>query len=238
MTQQGPLLSAPLTTLWRLVGLFGLTAVLAACDGGAPQTPVNEAPDAEIAAASENTDPLADTGVDVESDLYSGDIVYGDTSAPIEIIEYASMTCPHCANFAATIYPKIEKDYVDTGKVKFVFRNLISNQLDLAATVGARCGGVAPAGALIKDLFYRQIEWARSDEPVDAIAQVIRKAGISRAQFDRCLKDVPIQRELIEVTQDALKNQGVTGTPTVFVDGKKLENYAFETIEEAIKKNL
>lgn len=227
------MLTSPLRT--ALVVLA--TLCLAAC--GSESTPTTSADPVSTGndTAADNSRsgaPLQTPAAPVGSGLYAGDIVYGDPQAPVEIIEYASMTCPHCANFSATIYPKIAEKYVDTGKVKFVFRNFVSNQLDLAATIAARCGGEAPAGELIKAIFARQREWARSDDPVSALASIIRKAGISRVQFDKCLADREIHKDLVKVTQDAVQIHKVNATPTLIVDGRKLDTYGFDRVEEVL----
>lgn len=165
---------------------------------------------------------------------YAGDIIYGNPDAEIEIIEYASMTCPHCASFASTIFPQVDEAYIQTGKAKFIFRNLVTNSLDLAATVAARCGGEETSGPLTKALFSRQSEWLRSQDPLAEIASIVRKAGISRTKLDQCLKDRPLHEALVKVGQDGTKLYDITGTPTVIVDGAKLKNYAFDTIADAM----
>lgn len=153
-----------------------------------------------------------------------GDIVYGDPDAPVEIIEYASLTCPHCARFAADIFPKIEAEYINTGKVKFIYRNYVMNPYDMTASIAARCKTPDVAKRLMKVYFDRQSAWISAEDRVDALAGLARRAGgISRTQFDRCIANRDMQQHLAKMTQDGAARYNVNATPTLLVDGSKVD---------------
>ena len=169
-----------------------------------------------------------------------GDIVYGDPDAPIELIEYASLTCPHCARFAADIFPKIQAEYIDTGKVKFIYRNYVMNPYDMAASVAARCKTPDVAKRLMKVYFDRQSAWLGAEDKVGALAGLARRAGgISRTQFDRCTANRDMQQHLAKMTQDGAARYRVNATPTLLVDGSKVEaTNDWEAVKAAIEAEL
>ena len=210
--------------------------VLAACgaeDDAVSTKDVEAAAVNAVAAASEDaaSTDTASTGTATPSDEAGertgtwGDIIYGDPNAPVEVIEYASLTCPHCADFAVNYFPAIKEKYVDTGKVKFVYRNFIFNRQDLAASTIARCSNPEVTRTLMKTLFARQHEWARSQNIIDDLASIARQAGISRVQFDRCLANRDMHAHLVEMTKKGSEDYQVNSTPSFFIDGKSVENW-------------
>ncbi|UTW54499.1 thioredoxin domain-containing protein [Kordiimonas sp. SCSIO 12610] len=231
----------------RIIGLiFGVT-LIAACSEAETESTSSAVETAESTAVVNSVVEGAEEAVAAVAEVAQdagaregvwGDIVYGDPNAPIEIIEYASMTCPHCASFSSSIFPKVKEKYIDTGKVKFLFRNLVTNQVDLAASTVARCSNQEVAQKLTKEFFAKQNDWGRSQDPISALAGIARKAGISRTQFDRCLANTEMHKNLVKIGQDGVKEFNVTATPTIIVNGSKLDNYAFETIEKAVDAAL
>ena len=168
-----------------------------------------------------------------------GDIVYGDPNAPVEVIEYASFTCPACANFAINIFPKIKENYIDFGKVKFVYRNLVRDQYDMAASSIARCGTSDVAKRLGEVFFERQRDWLGVDDKVAGLASLARRAGgMSRIQVDRCIANAGMQQHLVKMTQVAATRYKASATPTVIVDGSKLDVASWENIKAAIDAKL
>lgn len=203
----------------------------------------------DTSAPTERTGPgSSDEPIDVHAGLDEidesgegswGDIVYGDDNAPIEIIEYASLTCPHCADFAAQIFPRIKEKYIDTGKVKFVYRNFIMNQYDLAASTVARCKTDDVTKKLMKVYFERQSSWLRTDDVQGALASLTRRAaGMSRVEFDRCVANQNMQKHLIKMARDGQREFNITGTPTIIVDGDKVDNYGWDNLQTVIDDAL
>jgi len=168
-----------------------------------------------------------------------GDIVYGDPNAPVEIIEYASFTCPACANFEATIFPKIKENYIDTGKVKFVYRNFVRDKYDLAASSASRCKGPEVAKRLIKVFFERQRDWLGVQDRAAGLASLARRAGgMSRVEFDRCVANKEMQTHLVKMGRDGTIRYNVNATPTIVVDGSPIDVASWENIKAAIDAEL
>ncbi|WP_202913441.1 DsbA family protein [Acuticoccus sediminis] len=149
------------------------------------------------------------------------DIVLGSDDAPVTIVEYASMTCPHCAAFHNGPFKDLKKDYIDTGKVKFILREFPLDRLALAVAVLARCKPEKYYD--IVDLYFEQQQlWATNDDPVSKMFSLAQQAGFSREEFEACLNN----RELLEgiyANRTRGEQDGVTGTPTLFIDGEKYE---------------
>ena len=160
------------------------------------------------------------------------DLVLGKADAPVTIIEYASMTCPHCANFHKTTYPALKSKYIDTGKVRFIFREFPLDDLAVAASMLARCAGAEKSMAMIDVLFASQDKWATRD-PIPALLQIAKQAGFTQASFDTCLKDQKLYNDILAVRERGSKEFKVESTPTLFVNGKLQKGGA--TIEELDK---
>ena len=148
-----------------------------------------------------------------------GDMSIGNENAPVTIIEYASMTCPHCANFHKTTYPELKKKYIDTGKVRFIFREFPLDQLAAAAFMLARCGGKERYFPLIETLFEQQNDWV-VQRPLAPLQAISKQAGISEKAFNECLKNQQVLDGIEEVRQRASQKLNVQSTPTFFINGK------------------
>lgn len=171
----------------------------------------------------------------------TGDIIYGDPKADIEIIEYGSLTCAHCAHFANDILPVIKEKYLDTGKARLHYRNIIRDQVDLAISAVARCGDMERSHKLMSAFFKTQDNWIHIGSEaamIDAIATVAAAGGMDRTEFDRCAADADLRKSLVEMTQRGAQLYGVRSTPTVIVNGMVLPDYSAESIEAAIGLSL
>jgi len=154
-----------------------------------------------------------------------GDMSLGDEKAPVTIIEYASMTCPHCANFHEVTYPELKKKYIDTGKVRFIFREFPLDQLAAAAFMLARCGGKERYFPMIETLFQQQRTWA-VQRPLQPLMAISKQAGLSEAGFNECLKNQQVLDGIEDVRKRATEKLNVQSTPTFFVNGKQLRGSA------------
>ncbi len=148
------------------------------------------------------------------------DLWQGKEDAPVTIIEYASMTCPHCAHFHAETYPALKSKYIDTGKVRFVLREFPFDPLAVAGFMVARCLG-DKRDAMVELLFAQQKNWAYSDKPLQGLASLTKQAGMSQQSFEACLQDKTMYDNVNAVTE-AGKKFGVDATPTFFINGKKV----------------
>ena len=148
------------------------------------------------------------------------DMVLGKTDAPITIVEYASLTCPHCAAFHADVLPALKTEYIDTGKVKLIFRDFPLDQLAFAGAVLARCGGPEKYYTYLNVLFAQQRQWAGSPDPKAALTQIGRLGGVSAEQFDKCLADKPLGDYILNSRLEGNQKFNVNSTPTLIINGK------------------
>ncbi|MCW6510153.1 DsbA family protein [Hyphomicrobiales bacterium BP6-180914] len=163
------------------------------------------------------------------------DMWIGSKDAPVTIIEYASMTCPHCAAFHAETWPTLKSKYIDTGKVRFVLREFPLDPLATAGFMLARCAGPDKRNAMTDLLFDQQKNWAFVDKPVDALAATVKQAGISQAQFESCLKDQKLYDQVNQTRDKASTDLKIDATPTFFINGRK---YAGELSVAQIDKDI
>ena len=149
------------------------------------------------------------------------DVWEGAADAPITIIEYASMTCTHCAHFHEATYPTLKSKYIDTGKVRFSLREFPFDPVAVAGFMVARCAG-EKREAMIGLLFSQQKNWAFSDKPLQGLTALVKQTGMSQEKFDACLQDKALYTKINEVFEKASKQFGVDSTPTFFINGKKV----------------
>jgi protein-disulfide isomerase len=150
-----------------------------------------------------------------------GEMAMGDEKAPITVIEYASMTCPHCAHFSEATFPELKKRYIDTGKVRFLFREFPLDQLAAAGFILARCAGPDKYFPLIETLFAQQRDWV-VQKPLQPLMAIAKQAGLSQEAFETCLDNKEMLEGLEKVRNQASEKFGVNSTPTFFVNGKRL----------------
>ena len=167
------------------------------------------------------------------------EMVMGRDDAPVTMIEYSSLACPHCAAFHRDVLPKIKESYIDTGKVRLVYRDFPLGGLALAAAMLARCGGREKYFGFIEVLYRSQAQWSRSDDPRRELARVARFGGISQKDFEACLTNEPLMTDIRERAVDAKQKFGIDSTPTFIIDGETIEGARpFEDFRDAIEKAL
>jgi len=150
-----------------------------------------------------------------------GDVVLGSDKAPVTVIEYASMTCPHCAHFSTTTFPELQKRYIDTDKVRFIFREFPLDALAAAGFMLARCAGNDKFLPIIETLFAKQPEWM-VQEPIAPLKSIAKQFGYTEQSFEQCLANQKVLDAIQDVRDRAAEKLGVNSTPTFFVNGKKL----------------
>lgn len=180
-------------------------------------------------AATVSTEELAKAGP-------LGDVALGPAEAPVTIIEYASLTCPHCATFHKTTLPVLKERYVDTGKVRFILREFPLDPLATAGFMLARCNGNEKYYPITDLLFEQQRSWAYADKPLDALRQLMRQAGFSNEKFEECLRDQKLYEAVMDVRKRGEDAFGVSSTPTFFINGqRRAGSMTIDEIEAAIK---
>ena len=173
-------------------------------------------------------------------DIPVEDHVMGDVNAKVTLVEYASMTCPHCKSFHDRILPTIKEKYIDTGKVKYILRPFPFNndRRGEAAFMLAKCAPNGNYYPMIDALFSTQNVWAGKGNPVPELLRLSKLAGMSEADFKACLGNQELLTKIVEGRNKAVKDFKVTSTPTVFVNDQKLGDSTLDSITKAIESAL
>lgn len=173
-------------------------------------------------------------------DIPLEDNVMGDVNAPVTLVEYASMTCPHCKSFHELVLPKIKERYIDTGKVKYILRPFPfdGDRRGEAAFMLAKCAPNNNYYAMVDALFTSQRTWAGADNPVPELMRTAAIAGMDEEAFKACLSNQELLSKMIAGRNRAVNAFGVRGTPTVFVNDQKLGDSQLSTITKAIEAAL
>lgn len=158
------------------------------------------------------------------------EMVLGAEDAPVTIIEYASMTCGHCANFHNDTLPAIKEQYIDTGKARLIFREYPLDSRAYAASMLARCADERFYFPMVDVLFRQQDQWARVEDPRPPLLQIAKLAGFTQESFEACLQNREVLDSLNAVRTRAAEEFGVNSTPTFFINGDRYTGN--KTVEE------
>ncbi len=167
------------------------------------------------------------------------EMALGKSDAPVTMIEYSSLGCPHCATFHLDTLPRIKTEYIDTGKLRLIYRDFPLGTPALAASMIARCAGPDRFFGFIEIIYRSQARWSRSNNPLDALSQVARVGGMSEADVEACLKTQALLDHIRRVAAKAQEKQKVVSTPT-FIIGNQVITGAqpFENFKKIIDKAL
>lgn len=169
------------------------------------------------------------------------EMALGDPEAPVTVIEYASFTCPHCAAFHAEAFPHLKEDYIDPGKVRFVFREVYFDRPGLWATMLARCAGEDRYFGVVDLLFEEQQAWSRETEPqaiVEALYAIGRQAGMTKETMDACLQDQALAQALVARYQEQATADEIQSTPSFIIDGEKTNNLPWNEFQAKLEAAL
>jgi len=155
-----------------------------------------------------------------QPEIRPDDHVLGKADAPVTIVEYASMTCPHCARFHNDVMPRVKSELVEKGLARVVFRPFPLDQLALKATLLAQCAPGDGYFSMLAILFRSQQTWEHADDPVAALKQIGRTAGMSEDAIDKCLDDKAFTDQVVKGMQEAQDKFKVNATPTFIINGK------------------
>lgn len=169
----------------------------------------------------------------------SDDIVLGNSKAPVLVIEYTALTCPHCAHYHTGVYEKIKAKYIDSGKVAYIVRNVVWSRQDMDSAILARCDQNKFA-AFSNVLYARQRSWAFARNYQDILTNIGQLGGISAEKYSKCLNDDKLKDALILKTKQFAEvlDSKLIPTPAIIVNGKLLQQHSFEEISVEIDKNL
>ena len=167
------------------------------------------------------------------------DMTLGDPDAPVTVIEYASYTCPHCARFHESAFKDLKRDYIDTGKVHFIYREVYFDRFGLWAAIVARCGEGAEYRffGISEMLYAQQGDWARQDDPaaiVDRLRRIGKTAGLTDTELDQCLTDADNAQALYARWQAFSEQDSIESTPSFIIDGRKYSNMPYTEMSDLI----
>ena len=166
----------------------------------------------------------------------------GNDDAPVVFVEYASLTCPACAAFHSNVYPQLNKEYIETGKVKFIHREIYFDKAGLWAALTARCTNKVNRYFGMLDLLYsEQPIWSRnesSDRIVESLLKISTKSGIEKAKAISCLEDQEKALDLVNEFQFYVNKDAIESTPTFIINGKKYANRPYDELKKIIDKEL
>jgi protein-disulfide isomerase len=187
-----------------LLALFTAPAFAEAPTAQAP------APQADPAKVAEILTPRAD------------DIILGEEGAPLTIIEYSSLSCSHCATFHNNVLPSLKADYIDTGKLLFINRDFPLNAPALKGAMLVQCAPEGKGAKFQEVLFKLQSKWAFTPDYEDALKKIAAVGGLDNAAFDACMADEALEERVLEIRQEAGENLDISGTPSFYLNGEKL----------------
>lgn len=169
------------------------------------------------------------------------DVALGRADAPVTLIEYASYTCSHCARFHETVFPSLKRDYIDTGKVRFILREVYFDKFGLWAGQVAQCGGDLKYYGIAGMLFTEQAAWI-GDGAEATIAENLRKiglkAGLTKEQIETCLNDTARAEAMVMTYQKNASADAIEGTPTLVINGEKHDNMGYAELKKILEAKL
>ncbi|SEK67340.1 DsbA family protein [Roseovarius nanhaiticus] len=192
----------------------------------------------EEVAVTETADSTAAVDVDTSSIT---EMTMGPEDAKVTITEYASFTCPHCATFHQTTFQNLKRDYIDTGKVHFIYRDVYFDRVGLWASMLARCGGSERFFGISGMLYEQQKDWLNSDDPVEIsgnLRRIGKVAGLEEEQINACLEDAGKAETLLAWFEQNAEADDISSTPTLMINGQQYGNMAYADLQEIIEEKL
>ena len=163
----------------------------------------------------------------------------GTEEANIEIIEFASLTCGHCAKFHNEVFPKIKKEFIDTGKVSFIYQDFPLDKFALKASVIARCSGEKKFFSFLKVLYSKQKDWTRTEDPFRSLLKIAKLGGLKNEEIKVCVGNKSIEDGILKQRLNASKKFDIKATPTLYINGEKYEgDLTFEALKLKINTLL
>lgn len=241
-------------------GTLALALLLAGCGDDAADTTANGAAPAAQEPLPQVEAPNGDW-TQVVTQTPQGGFLMGNPNAPVKLVEYASLTCPACANFSVTATEELQNEYVKSGQVSWEFRNFVLNPIDLGVSMLVRCQGEGPFFRSVEQLYATQQEWlGRFSELPQAemeriqslpreqvvpamvkaggVDQFFRQRGMPEAQVNSCLADQQAVERIVQSNETAVKEDGVQGTPTFLINGEKVDASQWPELEPLLRQKI
>ena len=168
------------------------------------------------------------------------EMVKGSPDAPVEVIEYASFTCPHCKTFHENVMPQLEADYIDPGHVRFIYREVYFDRFALWAGMVARCAGPEQYFGMVDLIYADQGTWTQGSpaEIAENLRRIGRTAGLGTEQLDTCLTDADMAQAMIETYETNLEEHDISGTPSFVIDGRMYSNMSYDDFREILDDRI
>jgi len=169
------------------------------------------------------------------------DITMGDPNAEVTVVEYASFTCPHCKTFHETTFNQLKENYIDTGKVHFIYREVYFDRFGLWAAIVARCGGPERYFGIADLIYQQQREWTSGGDPAiiaDNLRTIGKTAGLTDAELDACLSDADLAENLVAAYQAHAERDGINSTPSFLINGQRHGNMSYADFAALIDEEL
>jgi len=176
----------------------------------------------------------------VEAPLVA-DMALGNPEATVTVIEYASFTCPHCMNFHLNVFGQLKADYIDTGKIHFIYREVYFDRFGLWAGMVARCDNGSRYFGIAELLYEGQRDWIADGEPATVAAnlrKIARTAGIEEEALDACMSDEAMARAMVEAYRENAERDGINSTPSFVIDGVKYDNMPYDEFSALLDEKL
>ena len=225
--------------------ILSAALVAAAAGGGGYWYFAEQRAPAPIATKVAGTAPAAGGSAETQVAQQGGpviaadDMVLGSPDAKVTIFEYASLTCSHCARFHKETLPKLKSEFVDTGKVRLVYRDFPFDEASFRAAMVARCAGKERFFGFLDAMFSTQESWATPNAWKTGLARIAKLGGMSQEAFDKCIADKAVEEPILQKRLEANQKFGVDSTPTFFVNGEKVAGaYPFQHFADIIKRKL
>jgi protein-disulfide isomerase len=161
--------------------------------------------------------------------------VLGNPEAPVTIIEYASLTCPHCASFHMETLPQIKKEWIETGKAKLIYRDYPLDKYAASAAMIARCAPKDRYFTFVSAFYAQQKNWSSANDPIKILTQLAGLGGMSKADVDACLANEALQDGILQMRLDGQMEYQVNSTPSFIIGGKKVTNMSYADFNDLLK---
>lgn len=226
----------------RTILIAGALAIIVAASGYFWLDRLGSEAEPMLAASTQEAGTGTETEADAEDEgsVEVIEMAIGDPDAPVTIIEYGSVSCSYCGRFHVEVLPQLEENYIDTGQVRFVFREVYQHRYGLWGGLVARCGGEMRYFGVIDRLMETQSEWL-AGEPADvaeSLRRVGRSVGLNDEQLDTCLTDNAMAEAMIAVSEEQTTAANVQGTPSFVINGELYENMGYDAFVDVIDELL
>ncbi|SES28231.1 Protein-disulfide isomerase [Tranquillimonas rosea] len=193
-----------------------------------------------LAAQAQEADAQGDQAEAGAESVEITEMTMGNPDADVQVIEYASFTCPHCQSFHETVFPDLKADYIDTDKIEFVYREVYFDRPGLWASMVARCGGEMRFFGIVDMLYDNQRDWVQGEpaEIADNLRGIGRKAGLNNEQLDACLTDGAKAQELVSWFEQNAEENGIESTPSFVINGETYSNMSYEDFSGILDEQL